>query len=72
VSGGGALLTFIVLAGLWPPWPFGRDADEDTEGTIKELDSVVVEVDRSSTIDSSETKAMDSYRLFLDLASDDP
>jgi TolA-binding protein len=72
VSGGAALLTFIVLAGLWPPWPFGRDRDEDAEGTIKELDSVVVEVDRNSTIDSSEAKAMDSYRLFLDLASDDP
>ena len=70
---GGALLTFIVLAGLWPPWPFGRDSDkEDSEGTIKELDSVVVEVDRSTTIESSEAKAMESYRLFLDLASEDP
>jgi TolA-binding protein len=68
VSGAGALLTFIVLAGVWP---FGRDK-EDTEGTIAELDSVEVEVDRSATIDSSEAKAMDSYRHFLDLASDDP
>jgi TolA-binding protein len=70
---GGALLTIIVVAGLWPPWPFGRGGDkEDIEGTIKELDAVVVEVDRDSTIESSEAKAMESYRLFLDLASEDP
>ena len=67
---GGALLTIVVLAGVWP---FGRDRDkDDIEGTIKELDSVVVEVDRSAKIESSETKAMESYRLFLDLASEDP
>ena len=41
---GGALLTIVVLAGVWP---FGRDRDkDDIAGTIKELDSAVVEVDR--------------------------
>jgi TolA-binding protein len=67
------LLTIVALAGLWPPWPFGRDRDkDDIAGTLKELDSVVVEVDRNAAIESSEAKAMESYRLFLDLASDDP
>jgi TolA-binding protein len=62
----------IVLAGVWPPWPFGRDRDKDPTGTIKDLESAVVAVDRNASIDSSEAKAMESYRLFLDLASEDP
>src|SRR6187551_1508413 len=54
-------------------WPFGhRDRDDrDSAGTIKTLEHGVVEIDRSAPIDGGEAKAMESYRLFLDLASDD-
>jgi TolA-binding protein len=55
-------------------WPFGRDRDRHDEptGTIRDLARSDVEVDTSARIDGSEAKAMESYRLFLDVASDDP
>jgi TolA-binding protein len=64
------LLAFAVLAGLWPPWPFGRDHGDEPR-TVKDLDSKVVEVDTRTGIDDSQQKAIDSYRTFLDLSSPD-
>lgn len=61
------LLTLLAIAALWP---FGRD--KDARGTIKDLEAGVVEVDTGASIAGSEAKAMESYRSFLDLASDDP
>ncbi|HMB72546.1 MAG TPA: tetratricopeptide repeat protein, partial [Gammaproteobacteria bacterium] len=52
-------------------WPFGRNKD-DTEGTIRELEEVEVAVETSGTLDGSEQKAIESYREFLELASEDP
>jgi TolA-binding protein len=71
---GTALLTIVTLTALWPPWPFGRDHEKepDSTGTIIDLRRQVVNVDTSASIDGSIEKAIESYRLFLDLASDDP
>ncbi len=64
------LLVLLAAAAIWP---FGRDRDKDeTTGTIRDLERVDVEVDTSAEIVGSEAKAMESYRLFLDVASDDP
>ena len=68
---GGLVLTIVAMAAIWP---FGRDRDErvekpDPTGTIKDLEYESVEVDTSATIASSTDKAMESYRLFLDLAA---
>jgi TolA-binding protein len=52
-------------------WPFGRHRD-DSEGTVRELEDVEVEVDTSRAIEGSEQKAIESYRRFLELASEDP
>ncbi len=52
-------------------WPFGRNKHDD-EGTIRTLEEVEVAVDTSQTISGSEQKAIESYREFLELASDDP
>lgn len=65
-----ALLGLVVLAAIWP---FGRGKDApDVTGTIQDIEGRVVAVDTTRAIDSSEVKAMESYRLFLDLASGDP
>ena len=71
---GGVILTVLAMAALWPPWPFGRDRERAPEptGTIQDLAAEVVAVDTTASIAGSETKAMESYRLFLDLASEDP
>ncbi len=63
----------VALFAISAIWPFGhRDReDRDSAGTIKALERGVVEIDRSAPIDGGEAKAMESYRLFLDLASDD-
>jgi TolA-binding protein len=67
---GTIILTLVAMTAMWP---FGRgDKKVETTGTIKDLESQVVEVDPNDTIDGSEAKAMESYRSFLDLASDDP
>lgn len=66
---GSALLSVVALAAIWP---FGRDKAPEETGTISDLEDRVVAVDTSATIDSSEVRAMESYRLFLDLASGDP
>jgi TolA-binding protein len=66
---GSAVLTLVTLAAIWP---FGRDKQTEETGTIGDLEDRVVAVDTSATIDSSEARAMESYRLFLDLAADDP
>jgi tetratricopeptide (TPR) repeat protein len=52
-------------------WPFGRNKNDD-EGTIRELEEVEVMVDTSQPISGSEQKAIESYREFLALASEDP
>lgn len=66
----GTVLGVVAIAAIWP---FGRDKDRFEEtGTIADLEQVEVAVDTSATIDSSEAKAMDSYRQFLDLATQDP
>jgi TolA-binding protein len=63
----------IVLLTMTAIWPFGRDRDKnETTGTIKDLESATVEVDTSAAIAGSDAKAMESYRSFLDLASNDP
>ncbi|HEU4616646.1 MAG TPA: tetratricopeptide repeat protein [Gammaproteobacteria bacterium] len=67
---GGALAAFVILAGLWPPWPFGR-GHSDEPRTVEDLGSKAVEVDTSARVDDSEQKAIESYRTFLDLSSPD-
>lgn len=69
---GGFWLGLIVVA-LGAIWPFGRNKDDaEQPETIQEVEARVVVVDTTATIDSSELKAMESYREFLDLASSDP
>ena len=64
------LVAMVAVAALWP---FGGDKHAvDEEDTIKSLEDRTVEVDTFSQIPQSDTKAMESYRLFLDLASGDP
>jgi len=66
----------LVLLAASAIWPFGRDRDREKPveptGTIKDLERATVEVDTRAAIVGSEAKAMESYRLFLDVASDDP
>jgi TolA-binding protein len=66
----------LVLLAASAIWPFGRDRDREKPveptGTIKDLERANVQVDTHATIVGSEAKAMESYRLFLDVASDDP
>ena len=68
---GNALLIVVAMSAIWP---FGRDREKTPEptGTIVDVSHTEVQVDTSATIDGSADKAMESYRLFLDLASDDP
>src|SRR5690606_39038054 len=67
---GGAWLATVVLAAFWP---FNRDrAASDEPVTIESLESRVVEVDVDAEIPASVDKAVESYREFLELASDDP
>jgi TolA-binding protein len=71
------LLVLLTIAAIWP---FGRDRDRDRDrekpveptGTIKDLERADVEIDTEARIVGSEAKAIESYRLFLDIASDDP
>ena len=62
------LLGLLAIAAIWP---FGHHRHKSEDGTIKQLDGKAVEVDTSTPIAGGEAKAMESYRLFLDLASDD-
>ena len=68
------LLVLLATAAIWPSGAFARDRDKPAEptGTIKDLERAPVEVDTQATIAGSEAKAMESYRMFLDVASDDP
>src|SRR5262245_62271386 len=68
------LLVLLAAAAVSPFAAFGRDREKPVEptGTIKDLERAPVEVDTSASIVGSEAKAMESYRLFLDVASDDP
>ncbi len=66
----GPLVTLLTVAAIWP---FGhRDKAPEATGTIKDLDNTKVQVDTSATIQAGQSKAMENYRLFLDLASKDP
>ncbi|HJR68787.1 MAG TPA: tetratricopeptide repeat protein, partial [Gammaproteobacteria bacterium] len=71
------LIALLALATIWPV-AAGRDRDRNREkepeptGTIKDLERSRVDVDTSAAIVGSEAKAMESYRLFLDVVSDDP
>jgi TolA-binding protein len=66
----------IVLLSIAAIWPFGRDRDGDKAveptGTIKDLERNRVRVDTEARIEGGEAKAIESYRLFLDVASADP
>ena len=66
----------LVLLTISAIWPFGRDRDREKPveptGTLKDLERADVQVDTEARIVGSEAKAMESYRLFLDVASDDP
>jgi TolA-binding protein len=63
------LLALLAISAIWP---FGhRDRHKSEHGTIKDVESTAVEIDTSTPIAGGEAKAMESYRLFLDLASDD-
>jgi hypothetical protein len=65
----GAWVTIAVLSAIWP---FGRDKGEaEPNGTNRDLDQVIVEVQPGAPIESSDEKALESYRLFLDLAASD-
>ena len=66
---GGTWLAVAVLAAIWP---FNRGRDDAEPVTIESLESRVVEVDVDAKIPASEDKAIESYREFLELASDDP
>jgi TolA-binding protein len=66
---GAPLLVLLSIAALWP---FGRDRDVKPTGTIKDLERSEIRVDTTAPIVGSELKAIESYRLFLDVASDDP
>ncbi len=71
---GASVLIIVAMSALWPPWPFGRDADRSEDGaqTIRSLASRTVEVDTNATITGSPEKAIESYQAFLSLASVDP
>ena len=63
------LLALLAISAIWP---FGhRDRHKAETGTIKDVEGRAVEIDTSTPIAGGETKAMESYRLFLDLASED-
>ena len=63
------LLGLLVISAIWP---FGHhDRHKSEHGTIKEIDGKAVEIDASTPIAGGEAKAMESYQLFLDLASND-
>ncbi|HUF72036.1 MAG TPA: tetratricopeptide repeat protein [Gammaproteobacteria bacterium] len=66
---GATWLTVAVIAAIWP---FGRNKEPEETGTIRDLEDIVVEIEPGAPIESSDAKAMESYRLFLDLASADP
>ena len=69
----GAFLYGFIVVALGAIWPFGRNQDDAGQpATIQEVEARVVTVDTTATIDSSELKAMESYRLFLELADGDP
>ena len=60
-----------VLALGWL-WPFGDGGDKQDDGTIKSVEANPVEIETDAEIDGGSQKAMEHYRLFLDLVSDDP
>jgi TolA-binding protein len=66
----GPLIALLAISAIWP---FGhRERHKDEAGTIKSLEGRAIEIDTSAAIVGGEAKAMESYRSFLDLASDDP
>ncbi|HSG65786.1 MAG TPA: tetratricopeptide repeat protein, partial [Gammaproteobacteria bacterium] len=70
MSAGTPILALVTMAALWP---FGRsDRDESQAPTIRELEGREIVVDTQAAIEGSELKAIESYQLLVDLASDDP
>jgi TolA-binding protein len=67
----GPLIALLAISAIWPFGHRERERDRGAEGTIKSLEGGAVEIDRSAPIAGGEAKAIESYRLFLDLASDD-
>jgi TolA-binding protein len=71
MSTGLPLLTILAATALWP---FGRDdaRDKDAEPTIADLAGREVVIDTEGRIPDSQSKAIESYQVFVDLAGDDP
>ena len=71
------LVALLALAATWPvaadrDRERGRDKEPEPTGTIRDLERSRVDVDTSAAIVGSEAKAMESYRMFLDVTSEDP
>jgi tetratricopeptide (TPR) repeat protein len=71
------LVALLALAAIWPVGADrdrdrGRDKEPEPTGTVKDLERRRIDVDTSAAIVGSESKAMESYRMFLDVASEDP
>jgi tetratricopeptide (TPR) repeat protein len=71
------LVALLAITAIWPVGPArdrdrGRDKEPEPTGMIKDLERARVDVDTSAAIVGSESKAMESYRMFLDLKSEDP
>ena len=65
------LLGLLAIAAIWPFGHHHHERHKPATGTIKDVEGLNVEVDTSTPIGGGEAKAMESYKLFLDLASDD-
>ena len=64
------LLGLLAVAAIWPFGHHHERAKKD-DGTIKSVEGRTIEVDTSTPIAGGDAKAMEAYKLFLDLASDD-
>jgi len=71
VTPAASVLALLAAASLWP---FGRGGsdDENREPTIDDLAPTDIVVDTAATIPDSQARAIESYKLFIDLVGDDP